>query len=853
MKRYINSKLILFMVMIFIVPFVWNMDRAVAAATTPSLVQTNLKMTGTGVTFDLNIKNKISKSSYKWTSSDKNIATVTKKGIVTSVGPGTAKIKCKITYPSKKTKTLTCTVTVTVPATDIQISNATLSDGVQKMIINDTLDLDCTLTPANATDQVFWSVEKGNADCVRIDDAAAGKITALKEGTVIIKASATTTATAEAADKSIIYDSVIIEVVAPKATVTSASITDSNTIKIIFDSAVNPGTVINTDGTLSANIQITQGKDAKKVLADDPGKLTASLSTDGKILTITTGNALKGNYGINWTNSIMTTSGVALDSDSKLVSYIDTVPPYCIGTTIDDTGFVNVISFTEPMNFTNIMISEPKLVAYSTTEGASSSTISLLQNKLNYIVSADKKSLSINLSYIAAADYNKKFNVNISGITDTAGNPPASVYFPVTLSVDTTQKPQANIISIERTSYNVVTVTYTRAIQSNQPGTLQIGNDVAITGKVDLTNKNKVNYEMMPAQTAYTGLQTVKVGYWNSYNVLPTDTTANTYHTRSVNFSADMTSPNLVSNSYDIGTGILTLTYNENVTLTNSTGTIGSIYRSTTEEVKSTNLPYTKVTHTDGDNIIKLQMTNLSLAGNYEFSIPAGFVRDAFNNESVARLVTLTNSTSSSSTELPPPYTIYQDTANLSQVYVKFANMVDLTSAQTVSNYTIAGLQIVSARVTDNSTATGATVILTVADGTNTVEAARPITVKGVKGSNNSYTPISLYTTTIILKENAKPLFSGAAFDKTMNRIILTFNEAVTGTVTVNTSLIYNSTTTTITNNVTVSGNYVYINLYTIPMYGSSLRIDVVSVALADATGNTMTVLPSPIMISAGY
>ena len=849
MKRYLSSRWIMFMAFVLIIPFIWNVNTAVAEAATPAFVQTKVNIIGTGETFQLEIKNKVSKSTYKWTTSNKNIANVTKNGLITSINKGTTTIKCVITYPTKKTKTLSCKVTVTIPATEIEISNTTLINGAQRMDLGDSKDFDYTLTPANSSDQVYWSIYKGDKDCIRIDDAVTGKITAIKAGKVVLKVTAATTSTKAASDLSIVDDAVIIEVVGPSATVNSVTIMDPNTIVTVFDSAINSSTVVNANGTLSSNIDIGRRTDTKKVLADDPGTLKASLSADGKTLTITSEKVLNGNYGINYTNNILTRDGIALVSYYKQLSYTDTEAPVYIGTIVDDTGYIATINFSETMDFSKMVISGATTVG-STVPG-STTTLSIMNNEANYTVSADKKSLSINLSTIATADYNKMFTVYISGATDAAGNAPANVYYTVNLNTNTTAREQAVILSVIRSGYNVLTVTYSRAISFG--GMIQIAGGNIIYGVVDSSDNKKVNYTMSTTEASYIGNQVVQIGHWNSYNVLLSDTSANSYYTRNVNFSADSTSPTLITSSYDIDTKVLTLTYNESVSLASNTGTILSTYNSATEEVKSTNLTYSKVTHTESTSIIKLQMTNMSLAGTYNFTLPAGFVLDAFNNGSLIRPVIITNG-SSTSTELPSPYTIYQDTTNLSKIYVKFALKVDKTSAETVSNYKIAGLTILSATLTDNSVDTGATVALTVADSSIAVEVARPMTISGVKGYNNGYAAIALYTTTITLKENLKPFYMSAAFDvTTKNRVALNFSEAVSGTLVLKVTQIYNSTAVDISGTVTFSGNYAYINLLSIPTTGSYLKIDVQSVALKDSNGNSLTILPTPIMVPVSY
>ena len=844
MKKCISRNLLMFLTMLVTLPFLWGSNTVFAEAATPSLTKTKLTLEGTGDTFDINIKNKVSKSKYKWTSSNKKVVTVNNKGVVTSVGPGTTKLYCKITYPSKKTKTLICKVTVTapaVPATGIQITDLTLTNGSYQMTLGDSLDLVSTLTPSNSTDKVYWSITGGDASCIRIDDTAEGKITAVKVGTVSIKAAAATASTPEEAAKSKISASVIIHVAEPSRTVKSVAITNSNTIKAIFDTAVKSDTVINADGTLSRNIDILLGKDDKNVTANDPGKLTAVLSADEKTLTITTEKVLSGNYAFNFSAAILTKDGQALENDTKVITYIDKIPPIYTGTTIDDTGYIATIHFSEMMDFSKLQVSGAQQIGINTTT-VSDITKNIMNNEVNYIIGEDKASLSINLSTIPATDYNKDFSVYMSGITDIAGNIPANSFLTVSLKADTTPKPQAAIISVERTGYNIITVTYTRGIQYG--GLLQINNGTLITGVVDSKDKKKVHYNMTDQEASYTGVQKVQVGMWNSYHVMTGDVSANKYYTYQINFSADVTSPTLLSSVYDIDTGVLTLTYNENVTLSLATGTMLSTYNSVTDEINSTNLNYSMVTHSEGGNVIKLKMVNMNLAGVYTFSLPLGFVKDAFNNSSIARAVVIENTNTSVSSRLPDPYQIYQSTENLKQIYIKFAYKLDKTTAETVGNYTIPGVEIVSAALVENLTDKGATVVLTLQNDSVAVEASRPITIKGVRGYDNSYGAIE-YTSAIILKENKRPFCTGVSFDRNTFRVTMTFNENIMGTLKVNVTQNFNGYTSNLTGSVTIEGCYAYIYLSPSPSVGSYLMITPQEVSITDTSGNAVVSMPS--------
>lgn len=64
-------------------------------------------------TFDINIRNKIKGSTYKWTTSNKKVATINNKnGVVTGVKKGKAVITCTITTPNGDILKLKCNVTI---------------------------------------------------------------------------------------------------------------------------------------------------------------------------------------------------------------------------------------------------------------------------------------------------------------------------------------------------------------------------------------------------------------------------------------------------------------------------------------------------------------------------------------------------------------------------------------------------------------------------------------------------------------------------------------------------------------------------------------------------------------------
>jgi hypothetical protein len=78
----------------------------------PVLTETVLDLS-IGDTCDINLENKIAKSSYRWTSSDRSVIKVnSSNGKVTAVGKGTAFVTCTITAPNNQVIVLKCDVNV---------------------------------------------------------------------------------------------------------------------------------------------------------------------------------------------------------------------------------------------------------------------------------------------------------------------------------------------------------------------------------------------------------------------------------------------------------------------------------------------------------------------------------------------------------------------------------------------------------------------------------------------------------------------------------------------------------------------------------------------------------------------
>lgn len=119
----------------------------------------------------------------KWTTSNKNVATVSTVGVVTAVAAGTAIITA--TAADGSGVKATCKITVTNPV--IKVTKVTLNKTTASVVKGKTLTLTATVTPTNATNKnVTW--KSSNTKIATVDGN--GKVTAVTAGTVTITCTA---------------------------------------------------------------------------------------------------------------------------------------------------------------------------------------------------------------------------------------------------------------------------------------------------------------------------------------------------------------------------------------------------------------------------------------------------------------------------------------------------------------------------------------------------------------------------------------------------------------------------------------------------------------------------------------
>lgn len=780
MKKRIQKWIgILLAVLLIITVFPVNGTTTYAAAAKPTISMTSKTLIGVGTAFTLSVKN-LDTSKVKsavWSSTNKNVVTVNSKtGYVTSKGKGTATVKCKITYKSGTVLSLSSKVTVKIPATAIKITN-TMPEGMNNFVlmVGDTMDFDSAITPSNASDLITYTID--NASYATVDKK--GIVTALKPG--IVRLTATASMTKAGAPSSIVKDTVNILIKAKSAGVSSAILTDATTLTVNFDNPVNPSTVIGTYGDLLDSVSINGMNDKDGNPADKLGYLSGVLSADGKTLTITSANAFNGTYALHVSNTVLSMDGTPVTEYYKNLELKDTKPPYFKDYKIDDTGLIVSINFNKAMDFTNMQVSKVSLV--KSNETADVATLSLLKTKTNYVKSEDSKSLTIDLTNITPNDQNKSFAVVFSGLKDKAGNYPSNSIITAYVVTDTTPKPQAVLKSLTRTGYYTISASFTRSIKT--PGEIMLSNGKMIDGVVSKDDKTLVNYTLDATSAKLTGSQKVSIGFWDSYNVKDTDHTGDTFTDRMVNFTVSTTGPQL--RSYKLTTEgtdanlsyILTLTYDKAVVLSSDTGKFVSRLNTVNGDIYSQkNLTYT-ATAKDMIVTLKLDKNQFNDNGTYTITIPDGFVKDNFNNDS-KKTDAIVNRTGTNGTGLPAPDRIEQSSSDPGVILISFPNKLDKATAENRANYTILGVTILKAELVDNNAA-GATVQLTLNQGAVSVTATYVIKIKGIKGYGDSFTPMDDYETTLLLMENKAPSITKIAYSYPTT-INITFDDTLTGT-----------------------------------------------------------------------
>lgn len=199
--------------------------------------------------------------------------------------------------------------------------------------------------------------------------------------------------------------------------------------------------------------------------------------------------------------------------------------------------------------------------------------------------------------------------------------------------------------------------------------------------------------------------------------------------------------------------------------------------------------------------------------GTYTYTLPATIAenKDGVGNAATAFTVAVNSFTAAAASALQAPeLNDVNQTSDNTVIEVRFSKKVDIASAETLGNYSIAGASIASATVTSNGN-NGATVALKVSVPTTGNYA---IVIGGVKGYNDSYSAMETKTYIKKLKDTVVPTIASAKVtavgdgSTTSATITVTFSELVKLSADTDNALevVVGSTTYKLTNTAAING-----------------------------------------------
>ncbi len=793
---------------------------------------------GNTYTVKLKDSSNVSKKSFK--SSNTKIATVNGKGVVTPVAPGKATIKCTATLKTGTTVSATCTITVKkrVPAKEVAFKNL-VHDKINAHIIEvgGSYDFNTKLTPTNSTDSSYFSI----ADSEIASVSSYGVVTAKKEGITILEVRAGLNAT-DAKKSSVITKTYIY--VTPKTAVTPSptptqapavtpkatgiDMVGSQELQVKFNTPIQKSSVIDGNSKLvEGAITITPGNGANSY-----GNLTAKLSEDKTTVCIYSTGEFNGTYVVTVFNKVMSAEGQLIEPASFQTDFKDLVGPSYVNSELTNNGYICKINFNEAIDISGLQI--------ISVSGTNSQTVkSRLTTTYNYVLSADQKSLLVDLSSCGEKVINVM--VGMIGIKDIKGNNSAQYTLNVNVICDGREKPVANIVSAVRESKTTLVATFDQPIEY---GGYAIIDNSYLNGVVDSDNAKVVRYALV--NTSDTGTKSVVFSGYRNFNMV--NLTTNN-QTRTVNFTLDTTAPSLVKCELisevinQITVPSLELTYDKNVYVVNGSGTLSALINSANGDVYTKSLNYTAVAK-DKKVILTFSGQNLEL-GFYTITLPSGLVMDTLENLSVSTKISISNQIGSSAT-LPQPISIIQDGTNPSKILVTFTNKLDSASAQLVSNYKINGSIVPSSAMIVEQSNNNAVVELTFSSGAFSTTGLYTITVSGIKGFNGTYGEMNVYNSVVTLIENNSPKVSSCKLTGP-GMVQLTLTKEVTGT---GRFQVITSSGYVEADSVYASGKYIFISFPT--SVTTSTYVKLITNEFIDANNNLANI-PSQILAERAY
>ncbi|KIY23888.1 S-layer homology domain-containing protein [Mesobacillus subterraneus] len=569
--------------------------------------------------------------------------------------------------------------------------------------------------------------------------------------------------------------------------VVSVSAVNAKQLIVKFNKAVDKSTVITSGNVINANFKVNG--------VALSGTNAASLSEDGKTLTITSGaGTWEGTYMFSTTaDTVKDTEGAYVAVYNQVLDYTDTVAPTLLGSETVNASTVKLM-FSEPLKTKGTVVA--KL--------ANGTDISSLVS--SSVVGSD---LVLDLSS-ASIPANSTINVTVLGATDFSDN--LLAVNPTSASVVKGAKDGVapTVASVTPVNAKKFEIKLSEQVQNFVIGDVKV-NGVALVAPATLTQDatDKTKYTVQLA-SAVSGLTTISVDASAFADLSGEDNAA---FSQIVNFAADTTAPTLASATVKADTAgkqKLHLVFNEDVTKIASgtvtlTATEVSNYVTTSTSLTFAAADLVAVSNTT--NEFAIELADISKTGpvalvkdaTYTVDLAADLFEDTAGNNNVVKTSAFSFTRGSDVNSTKPSLDLTIDSAesgNLvaangilvvdeNTIKVKFIGDIDGATATNIANYQVAGATVKSASLNSSNEVT-----IKLEANSNQYTGTRTVKVTGVK--TKAGVAMNDYTTTEYLEENVVPVVTNVALtsitqddagttgvDETATVITLTASEAV--------------------------------------------------------------------------
>ncbi|MFF2174838.1 S-layer homology domain-containing protein [Lysinibacillus sp. NPDC058147] len=620
---------------------------------------------------------------------------------------------------------------------------------------------------------------------------------------------------------------------------------NASQIKVVFNQAIDPLSVLKADGKLQDNVVAFSNVDTLKALS----VVKTEISADRKSIIFTMNEPLKGTHRYVF-NNIKSEKGLVLQKvDANFVIAGDTQTPTILGTTQGKNSSIVKVQFSKPMAaFAN------ERIQFTLASGTKVSNIvgSIEQNATE--ATFDLSAATVNGVYLAPST---PIQITFVGAADLAGNIISPNSSTVTVKKGDKDGVPPTLSSVTQTGPNTFQLLFSEDIQPLTRYDLSVKSgqtSISVnTVEKDPKNGRLFNVTVDPRSTLL-GNTTIGTAPGSVITDLSGETA--TFSTL-YNFIRDDKAPALLNSEivYEDSVEYLQLTFDKPVQLgvnakASFTGSYMNNYilyevsRGSQSDIRIVKDQPTKLRVKMADLLLShdikgalydgklnlFNVTNLYGVPVYEVK-NVKFTRNGdlnINNYKLALLPT----NNAIQTSVTDPSSIKDNNI----VYLNFNYPVDPALAQNVQNYSIDGAQVESAIVEGSNLNR---IKLTLKKDSNYNSGIRNITIRGLRAAN-SMELMDEVRTLIDLKENIAPKVTNV-YVMNSETLVLTFSEAVTNVRSMDFNIEVNDLPVTATTGLQSNNSVLITTTQKLFENGRSVKIQASqSNAITDVSGNKL-------------